>query len=86
MQRISEAVPKGGEYTDGQLRTVLDTIGQYLDVISGLIVEPDVEDWVEEQMLKGKLRRFEDLQPLFTAFVDKDEAAKPNRAARRAKQ
>jgi len=85
LQRISDAVPEGVGYTDAQLRTAIDTIGQYLDVVNGLVVDPEVQDWLEQQMLNGKIRNFNDVQPLFTAFVD-EEPTKPNRAARRAKR
>lgn len=85
LQRISEAVPDGAKYSEPQLRTAIDTIGQYLDVVSGLVVDPDIQDWLERQMTNGKIRNFADMQPLFTAFVEDDEA-KPNRAARRAKK
>ena len=65
-----------------QVRTAVDAIGMFLDVMVGLVVDIGDRTWLESKIMDGSLASFPDLEPMLKAFDLTPQA--PNRAARRA--
>lgn len=83
-QRLIDILPPNAKLTTEQTLIVVDSMAKFLDVIGNLIVGQEDQDWVEDMMVQGKIRNWDDLGGLTDALIPEQEA--PNRAARRGKR